>query len=98
MNSQFNNLDHERGTLRLLLILYLSEEELTRNVLREKLQEHGVGKTAFYSSLNTCLSLNLITEKRIQQDNVSIKTTQLTEKGTNIAQTIKQLHDQLESN
>jgi len=96
MISRFGNLDYERGSLRLLLTLYRSEEELNRDALMGKLHDVGVGKSAFYSSLAACSELGLIEDTRKQVANISYTISNLTSKGRLVAEKLLEIKRILE--
>lgn len=95
MVSRFRKLDHERGSLRLLLTLHKSEVGLTRQSLITKLAEQGVGKSALYSSLKACISLGLVEEYDSEVGSRRVKVTHVTEKGGIVTKKLLELKNLL---
>jgi len=56
-------LDENKAALRLVYILFYETQSSNRSELIEAAKNHGIGNTAFYKTLNTLLSLGIITEK-----------------------------------
>jgi len=54
-------------------------------------ERSGVGKSAFYSSIETLALIGLIEEKRVKIGGVSVKATKLTARGVSIAKKISEL-------
>jgi len=92
MNSHFAKLDNERGSLRLLHILGNRTPPMSRTLFLEFAERTGVGKSAFYSSIQTLAELGLIEEKRVKRGDVTVKETKLTPRGVSIAKKISELH------
>ncbi len=68
MNHAISRLDDGKATLRILIELLKGAELASRGQLEEALRRNGVGRSAFYSSLNVLFELGLIFEVRKRVD------------------------------
>ena len=95
MNSLFAKLDNERGSLRLLHILRNRIPPMSRSTFLKIAGREGVGKSAFYSSIQTLGELGLIEEKRVRLGEASVVVTDLTSTGASIAKKVSELFSDL---
>ena len=96
MNHAFNRLDDGKATLRLLYMLYGECALASRGELEEILSRNGVGRSAFYSSLNDLRELGFIVEVRKRVRDKNLVLTELTEKGEKIVKVIDEIHTVIE--
>ena len=92
MNHAFNRLDDGKASLRILYYLYTGAELASRGQLEAALAENGVGRSAFYSSLDVLFELGLIFEVRKRVGGKNLLFTELTEKGDKVVTAIDELY------
>ena len=96
MNQVFCSLDDGKATLRILMMLYRGGTSPFRGQLEAALDESGVGRSGFYSSLKVLKELGLIFEVRRRVDGKNLLFTELTEKGDKIVNAIDELYTVIE--
>ena len=96
MNQVFCSLDDGKATLRILFELYSGAGLASRGQLEEALAENGVGRSAFYSSLDVLCELGLIFEVRKRVEGKNLLFTELTEKGEKVVKAIDELYSLFE--
>lgn len=84
-----SRLDEEKGTLRLLDRLFYPGKDPNRLTLIKMLEEDGVARTAFYSSLNCLKELGLVEDT--SGDSGKGKYAKLTRKGLNVAEKVREI-------
>jgi hypothetical protein len=78
-------LDHEKGALRILLVLERSNPGLIRKELAEELRHAGVGSSAMRASLKACVSLGLVDDFEMRDGAHYVVVSMLTERGLRVA-------------
>ena len=96
MNRELCRLDDGKATLRILYMLYIGAGLASRGELEEVLGRSGVGRTAFYSSLDILGELGLIVRERERVDGKNLVRTKLTEKGIEIAEATMEYYKVIE--
>ena len=91
MNHAISRLDDGKATFRILIELLNGAGLASRGQLEEVLRSNGVGRSAFYSSLNVLFELGLIFEVRKRVDGKNLLFTELTEKGDKVVNVIDEL-------
>lgn len=97
MNHTFDRLDDGKATLRILYQFNIGAHLASRGQLEAELGKMGVGRTAFYSSIDVLLELGLIVEERRRVDGKNLLFTKLTEKGEKISEAIDELYTATEN-
>ncbi len=96
MNRELCRLDDGKATLRILFILHNGAELASRGLLEAALDRSGVGRSAFYSSLDVLLELGLIFKVQKRVDGKNLVFTELSEKGKKIAEATTVLYKVIE--
>ena len=89
--SALSRLDKESGTLRILKVLSFQKTRLSRGLQILLLKHEGVGRTAFYSSLNCLKELGLLEDYREKHKKTKLTFSMLTSKGRAIAEKIEEI-------
>ena len=92
MNYVYSEFDKERGSLRILLILY-TENIQSRMQLINTAKSIGISQSAVYKILQTLKKIDFITETTTKNGQ---KQTHLTTKGALIAMELEEIHKILE--
>ncbi len=91
--SALSRLDEQKGTLRILKVLFFRTAPLSRGGLIMLMKHEGVGRTAFYRSLNCLKELGLLGEYQEKHKKKKITSSRLTSKGMAIAEKIKEIEE-----
>lgn len=97
-DSRFAMIDHERGTLRLLIALEAYGQGLSRTQLTDKLREQGIGRTSLKSSLESCKELGLLVDVKMQRGSSIYTITMLSEQGYLLALKLLEIKKMLDDN
>lgn len=93
--SALSRLDKERGTLRILKVLSFQKTRLSRGLLILLMEHEGVGRTAFYRSLNCLKELGLLEDYQEKHKKTKLTFSMLTSKGRAIAEKIEEIAETL---
>jgi len=96
--SHFGKLDHERGALRLLLVLERSGPGLMRKDLAKALGEQGIGRSAMISSLESCIGLRLVEDMKSKIGSHYCAVSMLTNLGHQVALKLLEVEEILDVN
>ena len=91
--SALSRLDKEKGTLRILKVLFFRTALLSRGGLIMLMEHEGVGRTAFYRSLNCLKELGLLEDYQEKYNKKKLTSSRLTSKGMAIAEKIKEIEE-----
>ena len=93
--SDLGAFDDEKATIRMILILGLQQGADSREMFIEVLKKHGVGRTAFYSSLEALEELALVESRDVVVNGKRTRETVLTDKGMRVAEVLIKLEEHL---
>ena len=93
--SALSRLDKERGTLRILKVLSFQKTRLSRGLQILLMEHEGVGRTAFYRSLNCLKELGLLEDYQEKHKKTKLTFSRLTSKGRAIAEKIEEIAETL---
>ena len=89
--SALSRLDKEKGTLRILNRLNSPKAHISRGLLIMLMEHEGVGRTAFYRSLNCLKELGLLDDYQEKHNKTKLTYARLTSKGIAIAEKIEEI-------
>ena len=93
--SALSRLDEQKGTLRILKVLFFRTAPLSRGGLIKLMKQEGVGKTAFYRSLNCLKELGLLEDYQDKHKKKNLTFSMLTSKGRAIAEKVEEIAELL---
>ena len=86
-------LDGEKAALRLLLVLAYSQIPFPRLEFIKHAKEVGVGRTAFYSSLDKLKGLGLVEDLTGRGERGTVVESRLTERGEKVARLLSEIEE-----
>ena len=93
--SALSRLDKEKGTLRILNVLGSENTRLSRGLQILLMKHEGVGRTAFYSSLDCLKELGLLEDYQDKHKKKKLTFSMLTSKGRDIAEKVEEIAELL---
>ena len=93
--SDLDRFDDGKATIRMILILALQHGADSREMFIADLKKHGVGRTAFYSSLEALEELALVESRDVVVNGKRTRETVLTDKGMRVAEILTRLPEHL---
>ena len=93
--SDLDRFDDEKATIRMIQILALQQGADSREMFIADLKKHGVGRTAFYSSLEALEGLALVESRDVVVNGKRTRETVLTDKGMRVAEVLTKLEEHL---